>query len=126
MKLYLLLLLLSSFSFAQTSLKVKEEFHSIEIFEKIIIDFNIDSKKKYMEVYEDSKELGLPPLSQLSQIYPEWEGWNNPEKNSLELVRAELRKIQEDLNGSEEFGGNEEELEEKNNFNESKKQFNHK
>ena len=119
MKLYLLLLLLSSFSFAQTSLKSKEKLRSIKIFEKIIKEFNIDSKKKYMEVYEDSKELGLPPLSKLSQIYPEWEGWNepSPKKDSSDWVKKELRKMQEHLNESEEFGGNEEfeeEFEEKN------------
>ena len=117
MKLYIILFLLSSFSFAQTSLKVKEEFYSIEIFEKIIKEFNIDSKRKYMEVYEDSKELGLPPLSKLSQIYPEWKGWgeSSPKKTS-DWVKKEIRKIQEDLNDSEGFGGNEafgEELEEK-------------
>ena len=116
MKLYIILLLLSSFSFSQNSLKSKKEFHSIEIFEKIIKEFNIDSKRKYMEVYEDSKELGLPPLSKLSQIYPEWEGWNepSPKKNSSDWVKKELRKIQEDVN---EVGGSEEEeeLEEKNN-----------
>ena len=110
MKLYIILLLFSSFSFAQTALKVKEEFHSVEIFEKIIKEFNIDSKRKYMEVYEDSKELGLPPLSQLSQIYPEWEGWGkSSSKKTSDWVNQEVRKIQEDLNG---FGG-EEELEEK-------------
>ena len=93
-------------------MKSKEKLHSIEIFEKIIKEFNIDSKRKYMEVYEDSKELGLPPLSKLSQIYPEWEGWNklSPEKKS-DRVKKEIRKIQEDLN---EVGGSEEELEEKN------------
>ena len=121
MRSYLLIIaIFSSFSFAQTSLKSKEKLHSIEIFEKIIKEFNIDSKKKYMEVYEDSKELGLPPLSQLSQIYPEWEGWGEPspqKKSSSDWVKKELRKIQEDLNDSEEFGGNEEfeeEFEEKN------------
>ena len=122
MKLFILIILFFSFlSLAhENPLKVHDEtsynYMSEKEFEKFQLDFNIKTKRQYLEVYRELSDIDLPPASQLSKIYPNWKGFEEESvsKSTPKWVEKEIKKIQliekegfETVDVTEEFGESE-------------------
>ena len=97
------ILCISFFAFAKKdeSLEMEDMSHEShmpeEEFLKIMKSFNVTNKEEYLKVYIELSSHGLPPLSQLSKMYPNWLGFEEESsKNKIDVkwVENQLKSIE--------------------------------